>query len=138
MTDVQSARASVDVTKSPEPFTATTRVTAGVAVLTLVGRLDASALPACSKAVQAALKVRTARAVVDLDDALLVDGSAQVLQRIKDFFARRGVTMTLVTASHESLSWLHETVQERYRVLPTVPLAVGVAAGTVPRQYVTR
>jgi hypothetical protein len=145
MTDVQSVAPPVAVAETETEFSASTRVTAGVVVLTLVGPLDRRALPALRRAVRAALKVRTARAVVDLEGALLGEDSAPVLRWIRSALARHGgSSFLLVTASHASLTWLHEAGHDDYRVLPTVPLAVGVAAGTmlrsvtVPRQLVIR
>jgi anti-anti-sigma factor len=121
------------------PFEAVTRVRAGVAVITLSGTLDAAALPACRHAVDAAVKVRTSRVVLDLNGVTFGDASAGVLRLIRQSLARRGATLSIVAASHEATTWLQEADPESaYRVLPTVPLAVGVAATTLPRQYSVR
>lgn len=141
-TEAQSAPTpSVGIAADP-PFSVSTHVIAGVAVLTPVGRLDAQAMPVLRQAVGAALKVRTPRAVVDLEETVLDDESALVLSWIRTALARHGASITLVTASHESLTWLHELAGDAYQVLPTVSLAVGAGAangpGSLPRQHVRR
>lgn len=134
MTQAQSVPLSVVPSQdAAPPFSASTRVAAGVAVLTLAGRLDAASLPVLRRAVEAALKVRTSRVVVDLNDAQLCAESAFVLRWVRSTLARQGASLTLVSAEHASLTWLHEEGHDAYRVLPTVPLAVGVAAGTAMR-----
>ena len=116
----------------PPTFTATARVTAGVAVVTATGVLDGAAVPVLSKAVRAAVKVRTGHVVLDLDHALLGDESALVLAWVRAVLARQGTTLSLVTASHASISRLTEP-PDAYVVLPTVALAVAVAGGVSPR-----
>ncbi|HEX3003540.1 MAG TPA: STAS domain-containing protein [Angustibacter sp.] len=124
---------AVDV-PAPTAFEASARVTAGVAVITATGSLDGDAVPALRKAVRAALKVRTAHVVLDLNAAELCDESALILAWVRSVLARQGASLSLVTASHTSISWLHEFGHDAYRVLPTVPLAVGVAGGVSPRR----
>ncbi|MGN6299698.1 MAG: hypothetical protein ACTHN8_01230 [Angustibacter sp.] len=134
MTYAQPVPAPPAAADVPAPFAASARVTAGVAVVTATGRLDRDAFGALRKAVQAALKVRTAHVVLDVNGAELGDESGLVLTWIRTVLARQGAALSLVTASHASISWLHEVGEDAYPVLPTVPLAVGLAGGVSPRQ----
>ncbi|KQX69744.1 hypothetical protein [Angustibacter sp. Root456] len=134
MTHVQPAPAPSEAVADVAPFEASARVTAGVAVITATGPLDGDAFGALRKAVQAALKVRTAHVVLDVNGAELGQESVLVLGWIRAVLARQGASLSLVTASHASISWLQEFGHDAYRVLPTVPLAVGVAGGVSPRR----
>ena len=95
-------------------------------------------MPGLRKAVRAALKVRTAHVVLDLNAVELCDESSLILAWVRSVLARQGASLSLVTASHASISWLRESGHDTYRVLPTVPLAVGVAGGVSPAPAAAR
>ena len=78
--------------RSPEStFVVQLKVVRGVAVLKCTGELDASAVTACRDVLNAVLRIRAARIVLDLEDAQVGEPSIPLLAEIARIAARHGV-----------------------------------------------
>jgi anti-anti-sigma regulatory factor len=97
-----------------------TRVTAGVAVITFVGRLVPSTMPTCRTALDAVLHNRVPEVVLDLSRAELDPTSIAMLTWMHRYVAHFGVSLTLSGVSRVVSEILErEHLDSVFRVRPT-------------------
>jgi anti-anti-sigma factor len=101
-------------------FQVSTRVTAGVAVITVAGRLEPSTMPTCRSALDAILRLRAPQIVVDLSRAELDPESIAMLTWMRHYVGHFGVTLTLTGVSRVVRRILErEHLDSVFRVRPT-------------------
>jgi anti-anti-sigma factor len=117
-----------------EEFQASVRVSAGVAVVTLAGRLEPSAMPACRKALDSVLRIRAPQIVLDLSQAQLDPASIGLLRSMRGYMAHFGVALSLTGVHHLVLQMLkRDHLDSLLPVLPVDP-AQKRAAGRAARR----
>jgi hypothetical protein len=101
---------------------ASMRVSAGVALVTLVGRLEPSAMPTCRSTLDAVLRIRAPQIVLDLSQAQLDPESIDLLRWMHRYVAHFGVQLSLTGVHHHELQMLRrDRLDGVLPVLPTDP-----------------
>jgi anti-anti-sigma factor len=101
-------------------FQVSTRVSAGVAVLTCAGRLEPPAMPTCRGALDAILRLRAPQIVLDLSRAQLDPESITMLIWMHRYVGHFGVTLTLTGVSRAVSRVLEQDhLDSLFQVRPT-------------------
>jgi hypothetical protein len=117
--DVHRRRGERRAKPEDKDFRASIRVTAGVALVTLVGRLEPSAMSTCRGTLDAVLRIRTPQIVLDLSQAQLDPGSIDLLKWMHAYVAHFGVQLSLTGVHHLQLEILR--LDHLGGVLPVLP-----------------
>lgn len=109
------------------------QVQSGVPVLSFEGNLGRQGLGVLRCGVDAAIGLRVARVVVDLSQARLDHSSIALLGLVRRYALRHGVALWLACVPAPAMDLLERLqVAALYRIQPTVPIAVAVAASLRP------
>jgi anti-anti-sigma factor len=115
----QTSTSTHEVNKT-STFQVSTRVTSGVAVVTVEGRLEPSAMHTCRSALDAILRLRAPRIVLDLSQAQLDPESIAMLTSMRRYVGHFGVTLTLTGVSRVVRQILErDHLDSVFRVRPT-------------------
>jgi anti-anti-sigma regulatory factor len=111
------------MSRKPNESTAlrtSTKVSSAVAVVTLVGRLEPSAMSTCRAALDAVVRVRAPRLVLDLSRAELQPESIAMLTWMHRYAGHFGITLTLTGVSRVVTRILEqEHLDSVFQVRPT-------------------
>ena len=109
------------------------RVIEGVAVLRLEGDLHEQAISPCRNALTAALRIRTARIVVDLEAATVDEQSIPLLAEMAQVTGRHGVVLDLVGFPPVLRAALARAAAAPIRLFPAASVAVRTSLRDLPR-----
>jgi len=116
------SQTDVSLAGTDEHFEASMQVDAGVAVVTVSGRLEPSALPTLRGVLDSILRIRAPEIVLDLSRSQLDDESIALVLWMQRHVAHFGVTLTLIGVNHTVLRMLRRhRLDSLIRLRPTDP-----------------
>lgn len=112
-----------EVSLTGTDFEASVQVDAGVAVVTVSGRLDPSALPVLRGVLDSILRIRAPQIVLDLSRSQLDDESMALVLWMHRHVGHFGVTLSLIGVNHTVLPMLRRHhLDSLIRLRPTDPV----------------
>lgn len=135
--DIDRALTALAWTGDDGRFTATLKVQSGMALISMEGHLGRTALVACKCALDAAIRIRPAHLIIDLDRSSTDEDTAGLIALMVRSAARHGISPHLTKVPMVVRTLLAELVPAgSYSVHQSLPVALRLITG-VTRPVVT-